>query len=214
MKVPIGAFLERLLVSVLAAEFLVVLALLLPQNAFAEHATRTAVQHARALYGQKNFAAAVPILQKVVEADPGNGRAWLMLASSQRRLAHVVQAEAAYKRAVAIGEVAHPATQGLFLLLAGAGRADQAYAWFEKMRTQHIGDLSGLASQPEIAGLRDDTRFSILFPNKIEYEPPFVEHATIIHEWRGEHAGDEFGWIARQVGDVDHDGVSDAVVSA
>ncbi|MGA8276614.1 MAG: FG-GAP-like repeat-containing protein [Rhodanobacteraceae bacterium] len=193
---------------------LLTIALLSPRPGLTADTSGTPFQQAQALYGDEKFAAAVPILRTVVKADPENGQAWLMLASSQRRLSHLTQAEAAYRRALAIDAVAHPATQGLFLLLAGAGRADQAYPWFKKMRAHRIGDLSGLASHPEIAKLRGDTRFRILFADKIHYEPPFVEHATIIHEWRGEHAGDEFGWIARQVGDVDHDGVSDAVVSA
>ncbi len=36
----------------------------------------------------------------------------------------------------------------------------------------------------------------------------------IIREWRGEAAGDQFGWIARNIGDVDGDGVNDVVTSA
>lgn len=42
----------------------------------------------------------------------------------------------------------------------------------------------------------------------------FVEPTRIIHEWRGEGAGDQFGWIARSIGDVDGDGANDVVVSA
>jgi len=43
---------------------------------------------------------------------------------------------------------------------------------------------------------------------------PFVEPARVLQEWRGEAAGDQFGWIARAIGDVDGDGASDVVVSA
>ncbi len=42
----------------------------------------------------------------------------------------------------------------------------------------------------------------------------FVEPVTIIHEWTGEAAGDQFGWIARVIGDVDADGCNDFVTSA
>ena len=36
----------------------------------------------------------------------------------------------------------------------------------------------------------------------------------IIHEWVGETKGDQFSWIARSIGDVDGDRVSDVVTSA
>jgi len=42
----------------------------------------------------------------------------------------------------------------------------------------------------------------------------FVEPVRIIHEFHGEHADDEFGWVARRVGDVDNDGVADFVSTA
>ena len=43
---------------------------------------------------------------------------------------------------------------------------------------------------------------------------PFVEPVTVIHEWLGEAAGDQFGWIARVIGDVNADGCNDFVTSA
>jgi len=42
----------------------------------------------------------------------------------------------------------------------------------------------------------------------------FVEDTRIIHRISGEQAGDEFGWVARVVGDVDQDGVLDFVSTA
>jgi hypothetical protein len=41
-----------------------------------------------------------------------------------------------------------------------------------------------------------------------------VEPVTILREWDGEAANDQFGWIARNIGDVDGDGVADLVTSA
>ncbi|MCH8822130.1 MAG: PD40 domain-containing protein [Planctomycetes bacterium] len=42
----------------------------------------------------------------------------------------------------------------------------------------------------------------------------FVENIKIIHEVHAEAAGDQFGWIARNISDVDGDGINDFVVSA
>lgn len=42
----------------------------------------------------------------------------------------------------------------------------------------------------------------------------FVEPSRVIHEWVGENAGDQFGWTARKVGDLDGDQVIDFVATA
>src|SRR3954471_11393702 len=51
-------------------------------------------------------------------------------------------------------------------------------------------------------------------PTADELAHPFVEAVTVVREWDGEAANDQFGWIARVVGDVDRDGVPDIVTSA
>ena len=40
------------------------------------------------------------------------------------------------------------------------------------------------------------------------------EPVRIIHEWRGESVNDQFGWVARDIGDVNGDGVHDVTTSA
>lgn len=42
----------------------------------------------------------------------------------------------------------------------------------------------------------------------------FLEDSRVIHEWSGEHPGDQFGWVANPVGDIDGDGAEDVVVTA
>ena len=41
-----------------------------------------------------------------------------------------------------------------------------------------------------------------------------MEPVKIIREWVGGGSNDQFGWIARSIGDVDRDGVPDFVTSA
>src|SRR6185436_16225264 len=54
-----------------------------------------------------------------------------------------------------------------------------------------------------------------LLPNPTDdFGRPFVEPVRVLHEWHGEASNDQFGWIARDVGDVDGDGVHDFVTSA
>src|SRR5437879_13013746 len=65
-----------------------------------------------------------------------------------------------------------------------------------------------------LVSLLEASRFAALLPTAREFEHPFVEPVIIIREWRGEAANDQFGWIARNIGDVDGDSVSDVVISA
>src|SRR5258707_732276 len=51
-------------------------------------------------------------------------------------------------------------------------------------------------------------------PKPQDFRHPFVERVKIVREWDGESAGDQFGWIARNIGDVDGDGISYFVTSA
>jgi hypothetical protein len=62
--------------------------------------------------------------------------------------------------------------------------------------------------------LKSDPRFAALLPRPTDFENPFVEPVTVFREWDGEAANDQFGWIARVMGDVDGDGVPDIVTSA
>jgi len=70
--------------------------------------------------------------------------------------------------------------------------------------------MTEIAEDVHLAGLRKDSRFNALLPSARD----FIEPVKVIREWRGEAAGDQFGWIARNIGDVDGDGITDIVTSA
>ncbi|MGI9088083.1 MAG: FG-GAP-like repeat-containing protein [Chthoniobacterales bacterium] len=94
------------------------------------------------------------------------------------------------------------------------GDRGHAFEWLEKAKATGKADFTGLAQDPDLASLRDDPRFARLLPQPADFANPFVEPVKIIHEWDGEAANDQFGWIARKLGDVDGDGVPDVVTSA
>ena len=66
----------------------------------------------------------------------------------------------------------------------------------------------------DFASLQKDPRFASAMFAPDDFVNPFVEPVRVIHEWRGETKGDQFSWIARGIGDVDGDNVSDIVTSA
>ncbi len=89
-----------------------------------------------------------------------------------------------------------------------------AFGFLKRAQASHRYDMTEIAEDPHLAGLRNDPRFDALLPKAADFERPFVEPVKIIREWRGEATGDQFGWIARNLGDVDGDGITDIVTSA
>ena len=67
--------------------------------------------------------------------------------------------------------------------------------------------MSGIDDRPRPREPARDPRFEALLPKPEDFANPFVEDVKVMREWDGEAANDQFGWIARNVGDVDGDGV-------
>ena len=92
--------------------------------------------------------------------------------------------------------------------------ADQAFEWLQRARATHRYDMSVIETDTDLAALKNDRRYNALLPVADDFARPFVEPVTVLREWVGEAMNDQFGWIARNIGDVDHDGVPDLVTSA
>ncbi len=188
---------------------------LLPGQSVATSASSPAdsLAEGRRLIGQKQFAAAAAVLEPLTQSHPAMGQGFMALGNARRGLSDTAGAIAAFQKAAAIPGTATPAGIALFGLYARAGQMDGAAEWLGKLR--RTIDLTQVAITPGIEPLHNDPRFAELFPDRIAFDHPFVEtDARIIHEWRGEAGGDEFGWIARGLGDVDGDHVTDVVISA
>jgi len=171
------------------------------------------MQRVQALIAEKKYDSATALLKPLLERQPNNGRAWVALGNARRGLGQIDAADSAYQKALTFPGAAGLAGQGLLSMYASLNRSNDAFKYLQTVRSSGV-DLTAVAASKEIASLHDDPRFAMLFPDKISFAPPFVEDVKIIHEWRGEAVGDEFGWIARGIGDVDRDGISDLVISA
>ena len=179
----------------------------------AQAAPTDTLARARQLIGSHHQAEAVALLDPFLKAHPDSGMAWLALGNAHRQLGHLVAAAAALGSAVKLPGSRVPAALSLLGMYADSSRADEAFRWFDQLAGKV--DLAAVVAIPGLQHFHDDPRFAAVFPDRISFSPPFLEpDARIIHEWRGEAAGDEFGWIARGIGDVDHDGVTDITVSA
>src|SRR5688500_8482927 len=168
---------------------------------------------AQQLIGAGKFDSALRVIEPLVKASPQNGQAWVLLGQAHRGLGHYDAASESFQKALAVPAARRRAAQLLFLMAADSGRRGDAARWLPQVRTSGI-DFSTLVGNREVERLRGDARFAELFPGKGDFDRPFEERVRIIHEWRGDSAGAEFGWIARGIGDADGDGVADVTVSA
>jgi hypothetical protein len=161
-----------------------------------------------------NFAAAAKSLRLITAAEPGNGAAWRALGASDMALHRYAAAIADFRRSLEI----EPDSPKIFYQLGAAyasrQRADEAFRWLAKARSSRRYDMTEISEDAHFVSLRKDPRFPTLLPAAADFERPFVEPVKIIREWRGEAPGDQFGWIARSIGDVDGDGIPDIVTSA
>ena len=159
-------------------------------------------------------AGAARILAEVTKREPQNGRAWRNLGLAYQTLKDLDQAAAAYQHALDVDAAVPTPLYNLGIVYALKQDRDRAFEWLQRARASKKIDMTQASVTPELAAFRSDPRFAALLPSRADFEHPFVEDVRIIREWDGEAAQDQFGWIARNLGDVDGDGVADVVTSA
>ena len=161
----------------------------------------------------KDPAAAARILEGVTTREPSNARAWRLLGVALHQSQEYARAIEAYTRALAI-QPDPTATYNIGASYARLKDTDRALEWLRKARDTGQVDMTFVAVDPDFAELIKDPRLADLLPKKADFAKPFVEDVRVLHEWQGEAPNDQFGWIARGIGDVDKDGLSDFVTSA
>jgi FG-GAP-like repeat/FG-GAP repeat/Tetratricopeptide repeat len=159
-------------------------------------------------------AGAAKILEDVTKREPANGRAWRGLATAYQNLKDFDRAIAAYRHSLDVDPGVPTPLFNIGVSYAQKNDKDQAFLWLGKAKATRQIDMTQIDATPELATLKNDPRYSSLLPTRSDFDNPFVETVKIIREWDGESANDQFGWIARNIGDVDGDGVPDVVTSA
>src|SRR3954466_7160218 len=163
---------------------------------------------------QANYpAGAARILEEVTKREPANGRAWRNLGLARQMLKDLDQSAAAYQRALDVEPSMPMPLYNLGVVYALKQDRDRAFEWLQRAKASKKIDMSQAAVAPELAFLKADPRFAALLPVRADFEHPFVEDVRILHEWDGDAAQDQFGWIARNLGDVDGDAITDVVTS-
>ena len=159
-------------------------------------------------------AGAARILEEVTRREPANGRAWRNLAAAYQGTKDYDKAIAASQRALDVDPAVPTPMYQLGILYALKQEPDRAFDWLGRARATKKIDMTQLTAAAELEPFRKDARYAALLPVRADFDRPFVEDVTILREWDGEAANDQFGWIARGIGDVDGDRVPDVVTSA
>jgi FG-GAP-like repeat/FG-GAP repeat/Tetratricopeptide repeat len=163
-----------------------------------------------------DVAGATAILEKVVAADPKNQVAWRLLGFSYLKQKKVAESRAAYEKLLALSPNTPQALYNIGVGYAVEGNKDAAFEWLGKAKATGKLDMTQIQVDEDLKALAGDPRFAALLPKPQDFANPFVESEKVVllREWDGEAQGDQFGWIARNLGDVDGDGVADVVTSA
>ena len=168
---------------------------------------------AMALLMAGNAKGAVELLEQLVQLNPEKPENWRLLGQACLRAKEVDRALTAFQKLADLQPQRVP-----FLKLAAAyslkHEKEKALFWLEKAKASRRANMSEIEHEPAFDELRDQPRFKALMPVAADFSDPLVERLNIIQEWDGEHANDQFGWIARPIGDVNGDGVTDFVTSA
>ncbi len=157
---------------------------------------------------------AAAMLERIAKREPANDVAWRGLGFAYLKLHKPDQAIPAYLRAHEIDPEGPTPLYNLGLAYALKGDRDQAFAWLTKARDTRRFDMTQVEGASELLALKSDPRLRALLPTRKYFDNPFVEPVKILREWDGEAANGQFGWIARNIGDVDGDSVPDMVTSA
>jgi hypothetical protein len=188
--------------------------LLVATTARAQTDTTNTLPRGSALLQAGKFQDAIQVLTAVTEREPQNGRAWTQMGLAYYSIKDYPRALAANLRATDRPLARPTALYNAGLMYALMGQKDSAFAFLFRARETGRIDVTQIMADSDGASLRSDPRYRQLFPTREQYAHPFVEPVTILGEWDGEATNDQFGWIARNIGDVDGDRIADFATSA
>ncbi len=159
-------------------------------------------------------AGAAKMLEAITEREPKNARAWGLLGTAYKSQKQWDKAAGAYRQALKADPTLVNPLYNLAAVYALKAEKDEAFKWLDKAKATGKADMTGLSQDDDFAAIRKDSRFAGYLPQADDFAHPFDEQVKVIREFDGEAANDQFGWIARKLGDIDGDGAMDFVTSA
>jgi tetratricopeptide (TPR) repeat protein len=132
----------------------------------------TLVDQAEAKSAAKDWQAAAGLWEKVVAANPVEGRFWSRLGNARLAGKDYRGAIPALEKAVELGS-GFPENNAYNIACAYAllGDKDRAFDWLRRSLAARYLDLQSLATDPDLTSLRGDPRFATLVPVRFDTEP-------------------------------------------
>ncbi|MCC7131177.1 MAG: FG-GAP repeat protein [Gemmatimonadales bacterium] len=172
------------------------------------------VTAAQALLQAGNVDSAIVTLEQFFRRTPAAVAGRLLLGNAYRQKGDLDRALAAYQSVTQPRAIAIQARFNAAGIHARRANPDEAIRLLHQVKASGTFDMDLVTTTADFASLQNDPRLKEVLYRPEDFERPFVEPVRIIHQWIGETKGDQFSWIARGIGDVDGDRVSDIVTSA
>ncbi|MEM1179219.1 MAG: integrin alpha [Acidobacteriota bacterium] len=183
-------------------------------SAKAPTASTVSFEEARALLRAREFDRAAEALRALAGATPQDDAVWRALGQAYAGAERWAEAVEAHLRSARSESLREAAWWDAARALARLERTQEMLLILERLAERGATDMTRIGTVPDFAPYRDHPRVRALWPTLEDLDRPFVEDVRVLHEWRGEAAGDSFGWIARRLGDQNGDGVFEVVTSA
>ncbi|MFN7926840.1 MAG: FG-GAP-like repeat-containing protein [Blastocatellia bacterium] len=172
------------------------------------------VSTANQLFQARDYDGAIKTLEAYFQRNPTAQLGWMLLGNAYRQKGNLDKALEMQLKAITVRQTRWQASVNAAAIHVLKNDKVKAFALLQSVRDGGSYDMDLVLSQPDFASLREDARFAKLKWTPADFANPFVEPVKIIHEWVGENKNDQFGWVARSIGDVDGDKVKDFVTSA
>jgi hypothetical protein len=185
-----------------------------PLNAQGPGGTPPEIQRAQAQLTAGHVDSSIATLEEYFRRNPAAVPGRLLLGNAYRQKGDLDRAIATYG---AIRQPRPTRLQAVFSIAgiqAGRGQINEAIDSLRVLKQSGAFDMDLARTDMSFAKLRQDPGFASVMFQPSDFTNPFVEPVRVIHEWVAETKGDQFSWIARGIGDVDGDRVSDIVTSA
>ncbi len=156
----------------------------------------------------------IVILDSLSIASPKNFNVWNALGLAHNSKQDYAKATIAFERAIAIDPENGRTMMRMGIAQINNGDIGGGFKTLLEAKKTNTVNTTSIQAFPVYQKIKDDKRVAQLFPSNEEFRDPFVEETKVIHEWVGEAEGDQFQWIARNIGDVNNDGIADMVTSA
>lgn len=172
------------------------------------------VTRANQQFQARDYDGTIKTLEDYIQRNPTAQVGWMLLGNAYRQKGNLDKALEMQLKAASIRTTRWQGTFNAAAIYALKHEPDKAFEQLTALRNGGNFDMDLVQSNADMASLRVDPRFATLMPKPADFANPFVEKVKVIHEWVGENKNDQFGWIARSIGDVDGDKIKDVVTSA